>query len=240
MNSSHPNRARTLSLSLFTLGTALALLTGCSTTSKSKPGAWQPLTDGKTFAGWRTYKPDGKIGTGWVYEDGMLKKQAAIEGGDIITEKTYDNFELSWDWRIAKAGNNGIKYFILDERKSAVGHEYQMLDDDGHPDGKIGPHRQTGAFYDVLPPMKNRPIKPVGEWNSSRVIVQGNHVEHWLNSVKVLQYECGSPEVMEAVAKSKFKKVEGFGTKVKGHILLTDHKDECWFRNLRIRELPAN
>src|SRR2546430_16175094 len=95
----------------------------------------------------------------------------------------------------------------------------------------------TAAFYDVLPPMDDAPVKPPGEWNHSRVLVQGNHVEHWLNEAKVLEYECGSEQVKAAVAKSKFRTVKGFGDKIKGHILLTDHRDEAWFRNLKIREL---
>lgn len=207
------------------------------TTAEQKDG-WKLLFDGKSLAGWRTYKEGGKIGAGWIVEDGLLKKQAKISGGDIMTEQPIPgtaDWELSWEWRIAEKGNNGIKYFITEARKAAVGHEYQMLDDDGHPDGKIGAHRQTAAFYDVLPPAKDKPTKPVGEWNASRVVVKGSTVQHWLNGAKVLQYELGSDEVKAAVAKSKFSKIGDFGTKVTGHILLTDHNDECWFRNVKVR-----
>ncbi len=207
-------------------------------TDAEKQAGWRLLFDGKSLTGWRTYKEGGKIGAGWIVEDGLLKKQAKISGGDIMTEQPVSgsvDWELSWEWRIAKNGNNGIKYFITEARKSAVGHEYQMLDDDGHPDGKIGPHRQTAAYYDVLPPAPDKPIKPVGEWNASRVVVKGSAVQHWLNGAKVLEYELGSAALKEAVAKSKFKKVEDFGTKVTGHILLTDHNDECWFRNVKLR-----
>ena len=207
-------------------------------TDAQKKDGWQLLFDGKSLAGWRTYKEGGKIGAGWIIEDGILKKQAKIGGGDIMTEQTISStadWELSWEWRIAKNGNNGIKYFITEARKGTLGHEYQMLDDDGHPDGKIGPHRQTASFYDVLPPAKDKPIKPVGEWNASRVVVKGNTVQHWLNGAKVLEYELGSDAVKAAVAKSKFSKIGDFGTKVTGHILLTDHGDECWFRDLKLR-----
>ena len=207
-------------------------------TDAEKQAGWRLLFDGKSLTGWRTYKEGGKIGAGWIVEDGLLKKQAKISGGDIMTEQPVSgsvDWELSWEWRIAKNGNNGIKYFITEARKSAVGHEYQMLDDDGHPDGKIGPHRQTAAYYDVLPPAPDKPIKPVGEWNASRVVVKGSAVQHWLNGAKVLEYELGSAALKEAVAKSKFKKIEDFGTKVTGHILLTDHNDECWFRNVKLR-----
>ena len=114
-----------------------------------------------------------------------------------------------------------------------------MLDDVGHPDGKIGAKRQTASFYDVLPPAADKKLNKPGEWNSSRLLIQGNHVEHWLNGAKVLEYELGSDAVKAAVAQSKFKNSAGFGTKIRGHILLTDHKDECWYRNVKIRELPA-
>lgn len=206
------------------------------TAAEQKDG-WKLLFDGKSLNGWRTYKEGGKIGAGWVIEDGILKKQAKIGGGDIMTEQPISgtaDWELSWEWRISKNGNNGIKYFITEARKGTLGHEYQMLDDDGHPDGKTGPHRQTASFYDVLPPAKDKPIKPVGEWNASRVVVKGNTVQHWLNGAKVLEYVLGSEVVKEAVAKSKFKKIDDFGTKVTGHILLTDHGDECCFRNLKL------
>lgn len=209
-------------------------------TDAEQKAGWKLLFDGKSLDGWRTYKAGGTIGKGWVIEDGLLKKQAKISGGDIMTVQPVEgDFELSWEWRIAKNGNNGIKYFITEERKGTLGHEYQMLDDEGHPDGKIGPHRQTASFYDVLPPKADKPLKPVGEWNHSRVLVQGNHVEHWLNGAKVLEYELGSDAVKAAVAKSKFKNIADFGTKVRGHILLTDHNDECWFRNVKLRTQAA-
>ena len=114
-----------------------------------------------------------------------------------------------------------------------------MIDDGRHPDARVGPHRATGSFYDVLPPSDDKSLKPVGEWNQSRVLIQGNHVEHWLNGKKVLEYELGSDALKTAVAKSKFKNAPGFGEKIKGHIMLTDHGDECWFRNIKIRELSA-
>ena len=207
-------------------------------TDAEKKAGWQLLFDGKSLDGWRTYRAGGTIGKGWVAEDGILKKLAKTAGGDIMTtEPVAGDFEVSWDWRIAKDGNNGLKYFITEARKATIGHEYQLLDDDGHPDGKVGPHRQTASFYDVLPPKAGKPINPVGDWNTSRVIVKGQHVEHWLNGAMVLEYELGSDALKAAVAKSKFKNVGDFGTKVTGHILLTDHGDECWFRNVKLRAI---
>jgi len=128
---------------------------------------------------------------------------------------------------------------VTEDREGPIAHEYQVLDDARHPDAKVGPHRQAGAFYDVLPPAADKPLRPVGEWNESRVLVRGNHVEHWLNGRKVLEYELGSPELKAAIAKSKFKDVPGFGTKISGHILLQDHGDEVAFRNIKILSAPA-
>jgi hypothetical protein len=208
-------------------------------TAEEKAAGWKLLFDGQSLRGWRLYNKKAAPQAGWKAEDGILKKLARERGGDIVTDATFDDFDLVWEWRISPGGNNGLKYLVTEERSSAPGHEYQMLDDDVHPDGKHGPKRQTASFYDVLPPAADRLVKPVGEWNTSRVLVQGNHVEHWLNGKKVLAYELGSEAVKTAVAASKFKDAPGFGTKIKGHIMLTDHQDECWFRNIRIRELPA-
>ncbi len=199
---------------------------------------WTDLFDGKSFTGWRGYKKTAMPDKGWRVEDGLLKKVKGERGGDIITEKKFENFELRWEWRIAQAGNNGVKYIVTEARANGPGHEYQLIDDDGHPDGKVGGKRQTASFYDVLPPKKERKLNPPGEWNSSGILVNGPHVEHWLNGDKVLEYELGSDAVKAAVAASKFKNAKGFGERAAGHIMLTDHGDECWFRNLRIRELP--
>lgn len=204
-----------------------------------KAQGWRLLFDGTSLNGWHLYAKKGPPEAGWKAEGGLLKKVAKQRGGDIVTDQTFGDFDLRWEWRVAAGGNNGVKYLVTEQRTSAPGHEYQMIDDAGHPDGKLGAKRQTAAFYDVLPPAADKPLKPVGEWNSSRILVQGNHVEHWLNGKKVLEYELGSDAVKAAVAASKFKNSAGFGTKISGHIMLTDHQDECWFRNLKLRELPA-
>ena len=206
------------------------------TDSERKVG-WKLLFDGTTTRGWRGYKMAAMPAKGWKVEDGLLKKVGGEQGGDIITEEKFNDFELSWEWRISPGGNNGIKYLVTEDRPSAPGHEYQMIDDTRNSDARIGPQRATASFYDVLPPADDKPLKPAGEWNQSRLRVQGNHVEHWLNGKKVLEYELGSEAVKAAVAKSKFKNAPGFGGKIKGHILLTDHHDECWFREIKIREL---
>ena len=209
-------------------------------TAEETARGWKLLFDGQSLQGWRLYNKKSAPEAGWKVEGGILKKLAKEKGGDIVTEAKFDNFDLRWEWRIAAGGNNGVKYLVTEERPSAPGHEYQMLDDTGHPDGKLGAKRQTASFYDVLPPAADKPLKPVGDWKVSRILVQGKQVQHWLNGKKVLQYELGSDAVKAAVADSKFKNAEGFGSKIKGHIMLTDHQDECWFRNIRIRELPGS
>ncbi|MEM1294089.1 MAG: DUF1080 domain-containing protein [Verrucomicrobiota bacterium] len=195
---------------------------------------WTLLFDGKSTAGWRSYGSDTFPEKGWVIENGLLHKQSDVRGGDIMTAKTYENFEFSWEWKLEENGNNGVKYFIIPERKATIGHEYQMIDDAKVKDA----YSSTAAFYLVVQPAPDKPLKAIGEWNHSRIIVSGNHVEHWLNGTKVLEYDCGAPAIMEQVQQTKFKKTPGFGEKVTGHILLTDHKDPCWFRNIKIKELP--
>ena len=204
-------------------------------TAAEKKAGSTLLFDGKTLNGWRPFnnKPAG----GWEVVDGTLHAIAKVKGVELITEKKFHDFEFSWDWKIPVAGNNGVKYFVTEARPGAPGHEYQMLDDHGHPDGKIGPHRQTAAFYDVLPPAADKPSRAPGEWNSSRIVVKGNRVEHWLNGKNVLSYELGSEAVKAGLAKSKFTKYPDFGTKIDGHIMLTYHQDNCWYRNIKIREL---
>ncbi|EEF60883.1 3-keto-disaccharide hydrolase [Pedosphaera parvula] len=205
-------------------------------TAKEKKEGWRLLFDGKSLQGWRSYrKPDGPK-QGWVVESGILKCVAGAHGGDIITVDKYNDYELQWDWMIPAKANNGIKYLVTEERPTAPGQEYQMIDDAIVADS---PKQSTAAFYDVIAPDMKKPLKPVGEWNHSRLVIQGNHVEHWLNGKNVLTYELGSPEVMTAVAASKFKKSAGFGEKIQGYIMLTEHHDEASYRNIKIRELTA-
>jgi hypothetical protein len=204
-------------------------------TEAEKAAGWKLLFDGKSLDGWHGYKKKEAPKAGWVIEDGWLKCVENGHGGDLVSIDEFDDFEFSWDWRIPAKANNGIKYFITEERNQAVGHEYQMIDDTQVKDAKYS----TASFYDVLPPSAEKPLKKPGEVNHSSVLVRGNHVEHWLNGAKVLEYELGSDTVKNAVAKSKFKNVAGFGTKIRGHILLTEHHDEASFRNVKIRALPA-
>jgi hypothetical protein len=205
--------------------------------AQEKSEGWQLLFDGKTNSAWRSFRKDTFPQHGWVVNDGWLHC-LGTDGGDLVTRAEFGDFELEWDWKQAPAGNSGVKYFVLESRNSAIGHEYQLIDDEQEPDAtKAEGKRVTASFYDVLKPTAKTPTKPPGEINHSRILVKGNHVEHWLNGAKVLEYECGSPAVKEAVAQSKFKTTSGFGDKVTGHVLLQDHHSEVWFRNLKIRPL---
>ncbi len=234
-----PFRLRLLMSSLVGL-----LLMACADHSPPAPNrltpaeqraGWRLLFDGESFAGWREYRKSTFPQQGWVIEAGCLRKVGGVRGGDLVTEAEFEDFELSWEWKLPAKANNGIKYLVLESRPAAPGPEYQMIDDILVPDAK---HR-TAAFYDVLPPGPNAQPRPMGEWNVSRIVVRGNRVEHWLNGANVLEYELGSPAVRAAVAKSKFKNAAGFGEKCRGRIMLTDHHDEAWFRNLKVRDLAA-
>ena len=173
----------------------------------AKAGEWKALFDGRTTNGWHSFKKQTFPEKGWVVDpDGSLHHLDKGGGGDLISDAAFDNFELEWDWKIAPGANSGLKYLVSEDRQQVLGHEYQIIDDTKHADGQRGPKWQTAAFYDVLPPRDTR-VKPAGEWNRSRIVVQGDQVEHWLNGVKVLEYTLGSPEVLAAVAKSKFKSV---------------------------------
>jgi hypothetical protein len=207
-------------------------------TPAEKTAGWSLLFDGKSTDGWHSFHKKTFPSKGWVVEDGWLRGLGQ-GGGDILSDSEFDQFELQWEWKLAPGGNSGLKYFVLDSRKSALGHEYQMIDDELNEDGKEAKH-VTASFYDVFKPTVKPPTLPMGEINQSRILVRGNHVEHWLNGTKVLEYECGSTAVQAAVAESKFKNVAGFGNCVKGHILLQDHGSNVWFRDLKIRRLSAN
>ena len=213
----------------------------------AKPAAagegWISLFDGKTLDAWRAYRRPDTTGTRWRVENGTITLPPSdgkdTKGAlDIITKDTFDRFELVWEWRISEGGNSGVKYFVLEDMDSAIGHEYQIIDDARHPDAKIGVERQTSSLYDVLE-ASNRKIKPAGEWNTSRIVVTGPTVEHYLNDGKVLTYELDSPALKRAILDSKFKDVARFGKLHKAHILLQDHSDQVWYRNIRVKRIGS-
>lgn len=209
-------------------------------TQKEIKEGWKLLFDGKTSNGWRgacTVKfPD----QGWSIDDGMLTVLPGGKGGDIVTDSMFSNFELSFDFKAPVNSNSGVKYFVLEntyEAGKALGLEYQTHDTGKRPVSDNDPHPNTIACLYELIQAKNRVVNPSGEWNFARVISRGTHVEHWLNGIKVLEYERGGKAFREAVAKSKFSNYPNFGEALKGHILLQDHNDLTSFRNIKMREL---
>ena len=216
-------------------------------TGAEKAAGWRLLFDGKTFDGWRGFHSD-KVPAGWVIEDGCIKKVPAQgelgqAGGDLITADQFDNFEFSIEWKLSKGANSGIKYLVSESLpptgRSGVSFEYQVLDDLNHPDAKAGiaGNRTAGSLYDLIPASKNKKINPIGEFNQTSIVVKGNHIEHWLNGMKVVEFERGGEKLKQHIAESKFKDTKGFGEIAKGHILLQDHGNAVWYRNIKIRTI---
>ena len=206
-----------------------------SSASESQAG-WKSLFDGKSTAGWRNYKKE-TVGPGWTVVNGVLTRSG--EGaGDIITVAKYRNFELALDWRVAPGGNSGI-FFRATEDNNYIWQsapEMQVLDDAQHADGK-SPLTSAGSNFGLHPAPRGV-VRPAGEWNSARLLVNGSHVEHWLNDQKLLEYELGNADWNDLVAKSKFSTMPNYGKATEGHIGLQDHGDLVEFRNIRIRVLP--
>jgi len=215
---------------------------------------WQLLFDGRSLVGWRGLGYDTVPTAHWVVENGTIKKIASgkvptlpdgqpLNGGDLMTVDTYGDFELTWEWKVTPGANSGVKYNVSEElsmaqtpNHAALGFEYQMLDDDRHEDGKLPTHR-AGGLYDLIAPSAAKHLRPVGEWNQSRVIFRGSHGEHWLNGRKIVEFELGTARMDSLLALSKYRTIPGFATRRRGHIVLQDHGDEVYFRNLKVREL---
>jgi 3-keto-disaccharide hydrolase len=215
---------------------ALALGAAGMASSRDVSGEWRPLFDGKTTAGWRGFMSKD-IPDGWKAVDGALTRVG--KAGDIVTVDQFDDFELTLDWKIAKGANSGIFYRVVenpqDDSMWMLAPEYQIIDDKGYPE-KLKDTQHTGANYDLQPPGRDV-SKPAGEWNSTRIVANGKHVEHWLNGVKLVEYEIDSPEWKGLVAKSKFKDHPRYARAPKGSIGIQDHGDWAAFRNIKIREL---
>lgn len=208
---------------------------------------WKLLFNGKDSNGWRGAKLDSFPEKGWVIEDGILKVMPSggaesTNGGDIVTDKTYKDFILSVDFKITEGANSGIKYFVdptLNKGAgSAIGCEFQILDDLRHPDAKLGVkgNRKLGSLYDLIPAPDVKPFD-INEFNTAVVIVKGNHVEHWLNGEKLLEYDRDNRMFNALVAYSKYRDWPNFGNLKEGYILLQDHGDEVWYKNVKIKEL---
>jgi hypothetical protein len=224
-------------------------------TQAEKQAGWQLLFDGKTLTGWhglgfRTTPPGL-----WTVEDGAIKHidkakgpvQAdgqPLTGMDLISDRSVGDFELSWEWKIARAGNSGVKYNVSESLSTAMapphaakGWEYQIIDDELNEDNKLATHR-AGALYDMFPPNERKHVNAAGQWNRSTIVFRGKHGEHWLNGEKVVEFELGTPRFDSAFAQSKYKSYPSwFPERRKGQIVLQDHGDAVWFRSIKIREL---
>ena len=223
-------------------------------TKDEKEQGWVLLFDGETFSGWRGLGRDTVETMHWKIENGEIHKidnrqvpplpnGEEINGGDLMTIETFDNFELKFEWKLKEGGNSGIKYNVSEEISktygsgfSALGFEYQALDD-GHEMYKdLNPYQFTGSLYDFYAP-ENVQLKPIGEFNQSTILLNGNHGVHWLNGIKILEYEMGTSEFDSLFQASKFAKYTDFEKKRKGHIVITNHTDESWYRNIKIRRI---
>jgi hypothetical protein len=216
-------------------------------TADEQNNGWELLWDGKTTTGWRGARLDEFPKEGWKIEDGILTVLASgggesEAGGDIVTEELYGDFELKVDFKISEGANSGIKYFVdTDLNKgpsSLIGLEYQILDDERHPDAKLGNHegsRTMASLYDLIQADLDKPVNAVGEWNTAHIISKGNKVEHWLNGEKVLEYQRKSEEYRKLVSESKYVDWPNFGEAEQGHILLQDHGNEVSFKNIKIK-----
>ncbi len=246
---------------------ALFLAAACSPESPStgpnslsqaeRSQGWTLLFNGRNLKGWHGSGFENVPAGRWAVEDGAIVTVPAggaqgrkAAGFDLVSDETFDDFELRFEWEVGPGGNSGLKYDVSDEitrrfgpglsgRGGAVGFEYQLLDDAANPDARVGPHRRAGSLYDIIPASSGL-VRPAAEFNSGRIIRRGNHGEHWLNGVKALEYDLGSADFRARLAASKFRDIPGFAEKRKGPIVLQYHGDRVAFRGIKIRRLePA-
>ena len=222
-------------------------------TEAEEQQGWMLLFDGKTFDGWRGLGRDSVPEAHWIIEDGAIRKVESgkvpvqadgqpLSGGDLMTIETFRDYDLIFEWKISESGNSGIKYNVSEEMSTrggpshaALGFEYQVLDDEKHSDNQ-NPTHLSASLYDMIT-AENAMLNPVGEYNTGRIIFNGNHGEHWLNGVKVVEYDLGSARFDSLFQASKYKSNPDFPEKRAGHIVLQDHSDDVWFRNIKIRKL---
>jgi len=224
-------------------------------TAAERATGWRLLFDGRTLSGWRGLGYDSVPTAHWKVADGAIEKIASgnvpkladgqpAHGGDLMTVDSFGDFELAFEWKVAPGANSGVKYNVSERlsmspapNHAALGFEYQILDDDRHEDGKLPSHR-AGALYDLIAPNARKHVRPVGEWNRSRIVFRGRHGEHWLNGEKIVEFDLGTARMDSLIAASKYRSIPGFADRREGggHIVLQDHGDEAYFRSIKVRE----
>jgi len=225
----------------FSLLFSIVLFTSISNAQK---GEWVILFDGSSTDKLRGYAMDSFPGKAWKVEDGALVTLTGVDNIDIVTKDEYKNFELVFEWKTSVAGNSGVFFHVKENLAHESGNgnspnwldnfEMQILDDINFNDK--APIRSAGSLYDLIIPA-NKTLKPIGEYNLAKLVVNGNHVEHWLNGKKIVQYEMGSDEMKNLLAKSKFKDNPGYGTSPNGLIMFQHHGQQVWFKNIKIKAL---
>lgn len=233
-------------------------LMACANDNKSTPGetagttakdsvtdnaGWETLFDGKTLSGWHGFNKDGAPIKNWTIIDGALVCLGHAEhdsGGDIVTDKAYENFELEWDWKVDSGSNSGVMYHVIEDKKYnapyQTGPEYQIIDDVNFP-GKLEEWQKAGADYAMHLAGSNKKLKPVGEWNNSKIIFNKGQVEHWLNGEKILAFEAWTPEWNKLRETGKWKDFPDYGKATTGLIALQDHGNKAYYKNIRVRKL---
>ena len=203
---------------------------------------WESLFDGKSLAGWHGFNKTGEV-TNWAIQEGALVCLGAAKdahGGDIVTDKKYSNFELTWDWKVDKGSNSGVMYHVVEDPKYKApyetGPEYQVIDDIGFP-GKLEDWQQAGADYAMTPANEKKKLKPVGEWNSSKIVYNNGHLEHWLNGEKIVESDTNSEAWKKQRAEGKWKDFPDYAKVKTGAIALQDHGNKAYFKNIKIKEL---
>lgn len=220
------------------LGAQLLVAMVGSISALAAEAPWIVLFDGSSTAAFRGYKQPGFPAKGWEVVDGALHVKAGGGAGDLVTREQFRDFELEFQWKVAPGANSGVMYRVSEAYDAPwnTGPEYQVLDDSRHADGK-NPKTSAGALYALVAANSAKSLRPVGDWNSARIVLRGSQLEHWLNGQKVVALDLASPAAKELMAQSKFKSLPRFAQEASGYICFQDHGDDVWFRDIRIRKL---
>lgn len=222
----------------------IVVLIACSSSQKTQKDNWEILFDGADVSKLRGYQFPDFPHAAWEVKDNALVTKTGVANVDLLTKNEYKNFELIFEWKTSVGGNSGVFFHVQEDEKQEAGngnspnwltnYEMQLLDDVNFYDKE--PKRSAGALYDLITP-QNKTLRTIGEYNASKLVVQGDKVEHWLNGNKVVEYKMDSPDLNNLISKSKFKNIPSFGKSKNGHIAFQHHGQEFWFRNIKIREL---